>query len=205
MRRWLVDDTVVHTADLDAEERDWFSRRLRTDDGGPLAEAFGLAVERRAEGAAFVVDDESYRYPSELGDTYFPRNGVPGLAALLLADHVSLYGQVWAPGDDGPGPGWHAMDREQVAAELAEIAAAQRVGKGGWPEQYATDVPRLLAEAETLLAAVGLLRRLGRQWWLSPAVGRWDAPPNSAYSAAPIEAAANPEVPETTLLDLEGF
>ena len=64
MRRRLVDDTCVHTVDLDEAESDWLSRRLRGDDGAPLAATFGLTIERRAEGAAgIVVPDDSFWWP----------------------------------------------------------------------------------------------------------------------------------------------
>lgn len=72
MRRALVDDACVHTAFLDEPEAQWMSHRVRGDDGAPLAAAFGLILERRAEGAAFVVPDEAYRHFRELGPMAFP-------------------------------------------------------------------------------------------------------------------------------------
>src|SRR5262249_18860732 len=59
MRRRLVDDALVHAVDLDDAEAEWLRRRVRGDDGAPLAAAFGLVVERRIEGAAFIVPDDA--------------------------------------------------------------------------------------------------------------------------------------------------
>ena len=105
MRRMLVDDTCVHTVDLDADEADWLSRRLRGDDGGPLAAAFGMVIERRAEGAAFVVPDDAFRWPSELGQVPFPGAGIVPHVALLLSDLIGADGELAG----GPGAGWRGM------------------------------------------------------------------------------------------------
>ena len=177
MRRRLIDDTCVHSVDLDEAEQDWLSRRLRGDDGGPLAAAFGLVIERRTEGAAFVVPDDAFRWPRELGDVPFPGAGIVPYVALLLADIVAAEG---APG--GPGAGWRGLPRERVLAELSDLASRQTTGRGGWPAERAADPAGLLKDAEGLLISTGLLRMDIGWWWLSPAMGRWEAPPNSAFS-----------------------
>src|SRR5207244_4691553 len=51
MRRRLVDDTLVHAADLDDADADWLRRRVRGADGGPLAGAFGSHSARRTQAA----------------------------------------------------------------------------------------------------------------------------------------------------------
>ena len=183
MRRRLLDDTVIHTADLDDQEMDWLSRRLRGDDGRPLAELFGLAIERRTEGAAFVVPDEAYRRSDELGDVPFPTRAIEQRVALVLCDVVATTD---VPDDDrpgSPGPGWRGMRREQVLAELTEIADGQRAGRGGWSEDYKANPARLLAKAEAHLVANALLRVVDGWWWVSPALGRWEAPPNKPFAA----------------------
>jgi len=169
MRRRLIDDTVVHTIDLDDAEADWLSRRVRGDDGAPLATAFGLHLERRAEGAAFVVPDDAFRYPHELGPVPFPTAGTVPHAALLLADYASKAGL----DTGGPGPGWLGLSPEVIAARLTELAAIHT----SWAGEYADDVEHLATEVQALLSALGLVRRDSDGiWWFSPATGRWQAP-----------------------------
>lgn len=176
MRRRLVDDTLVHVIDLDEAEADWLSRRVRSDDGAQVAAGFGLHLERRAEGAAFVVPDEAFRHPRELGDHPFPMPGTVGHAALLLCDHASRHGtQLGAPG-----PGWRGLSHADVHAALAAMAEKHASGKGGWSADLADDPAVLADRVAALLNALGLLRRRDdalATWWLSPATGRWPAPP----------------------------
>lgn len=190
MRRRLVDDTCLHTVDLDDAEADWLSRRFRADDGGPLATAFGLMLERRTEGAAFVVPDDAFRWPRELGEVPFPATGIVPHVALLLSDILAAEGDTAG----GPGTGWRGLPREQVLQHLTDLASRQTTGRGGWPADRAADPSGLLADAEALLRAAGLLRMLDGWWWLSPATGRWEAPPNSAFAPATRQ----PRGPETT-------
>lgn len=133
MRRRLVDDTVVYVRDLDEAEADWLRRRVRGDDGGPLADAFGLRLERRAEGAAFVVPDGAYRHAWELGPLPFPASGTTAHAALLLCN--------WSTGPadalEDIGGGWRAAAAAAIADQLAELAADKRAG--GWRRELATD------------------------------------------------------------------
>lgn len=172
MRHRLVDDTCLHTVDLDDTEIDWLSRRLR-EEGNPLADAFGLTVERRSEGAALVVPEESFRWPRELGDTPFPGPGVISHAALLLSEHVGVEGEV---GAEFPGPGWRGMARSGVFAKLIELADSQTVGRGGWPAEAVQNPVGLMGDVEGLLVGAGLLRIIDSHWWLSPVTGRWGEP-----------------------------
>jgi uncharacterized protein (TIGR02678 family) len=180
MRRRLVDDTCVHSVDLDDAESDWLSRRLRSDDGAPLAATFGLVIERRAEGASFVLPDDAFRWPNELGQVPFPAAGLVPHAAMLLADHLAAEGRT-----GGPGSGWRGMARADVLAELTELATRQATGRGGWAEERAADPEGLLADVERLLVGVSLLRLVDGWWWLSPVLGRWEPPPNRAFTPAP--------------------
>ena len=211
MRRRLVDDALVHTCDLDDAEADWMSRRVKGDDGAPLAAAFGLAVERRAEGAAFVVPTDAYRYPADLGPHPFPVSGgtIPH-AALLLCDAAAaqgrLHGDPTAPG--GPGPGWRALTYDDVVDRLTGWAQDIGAGRGGWSADLADNPPVLARRCAELLTGRDLLRvhqpaalsdigDSGRQdaaaalWWFSPATGRWKAPHAvAATPKAPRPAAA---------------
>jgi len=187
MRRKLIDDTCVHTADLGPEEADWLSRRLR-DDGGPLAERFGLHIERRSEGAAFVVPDEAFRWPRELGPFPYPTTGWKPHFATLLADIVGAHGET----SGGPGPGWRGMERFKVREHLNDIAARKRAGRGGMPADLLDDLDGMHRQVEELLTGVGLLRQIDGWWWISPVIGRWEPPPTSALTAVAEPATARP-------------
>ncbi|MER5866122.1 DUF2398 family protein [Kitasatospora sp. NPDC002040] len=176
MRRALVDDTCVHTALLDEAEAQWLSQRVRGDDGGPLADAFGLVLERRAEGAAFVVPDDAYRHLRELGPIPFPAPGTIAHAALLLLDHAAVHGST----GEGPGPGWRGLTEEQVLAGLAEFAGRNATGKGGWGGEYAEDPLLLAARVRDLLIGANLIHPAfagagdtAPTWWFAPVTGRW--------------------------------
>ena len=180
MRRRLVDDIVVHVADLDDAEADWLSRRVRGDDGGPLAAAFGLRLERRAEGAAFVVPDEAFRFLNELGPTPFPAPGTVPHAALLLSEHAALCGMLGAP-DQEIGHGWRGLPEASVETHLAELASERADGRGGWRRELAEDPKRLASDVRALLSSLDLLRLKADPegavtWWFSPATGRWSSP-----------------------------
>lgn len=191
MRRRLVDDALVHIVDLDDAEADWLSRRVRGDDGTPLAAAFGLRLERRTEGAAFVVPDDAIRHLRELGPTPFPSPGTVPHAALLLSDHAlttGAYGTV----DAGPGSGWRGLSHQSVSEHLAALAAKRADGRGGWRRELVEDPEQLAIEIRALLSSLDLLRvRVDadgvEMWWFSPATSRWSPPPadTSAQNAAP--------------------
>lgn len=204
MRRRLVDDTVIHVTDLDDAEADWLSRRVRGDDGGPLAAAFGLRLERRIEGAAFVVPDEAFRYLHELGPTPFPAPGTVPHAALLLSEHAALSGVLGSP-EHGLGPGWRGLAESSVRAHLAVLASERADGRGGWRRELAEDPQRLAEDIRALLTSLDLLRlRAGPEgsvaWWFSPATGRWSTPPGRGpalhSSAAMSSEVATREAPE---------
>ncbi len=181
MRRRLVDDAVIHVADLDGAEADWLSRRVRGDDGGPLAMAFGLQLERRVEGAAFVVPEDAFRYLHELGRTPFPAPGTVPHAALLLCEHAAFAGAS-ASFEQGPGVGWRGLSELKVREHLAALAAERADGRGGWRRELVEDPQHLAEDIRALLTALDLLR-IGpasgdvTMWWFSPATGRWSPPP----------------------------
>ncbi|MDH6630195.1 uncharacterized protein (TIGR02678 family) [Streptomyces sp. LBL] len=179
MRRALVDDTCVHAALLDDAEAQWLSQRVRGDDGGPLADAFGLVLERRAEGAAFVVPDEAFRHFHELGPMPFPAPGTIAHAALLLLDHAALNGTT----DNAPGPGWRGLTEEAVIEALTAFGANNASGRGGWSTEYIQDPLLLVGKVGDLLTGTHLARlthtapqadeKTISMWWLAPTTGRW--------------------------------
>jgi hypothetical protein len=174
MRRRLVDDTVVHSTDLDEAEADWLSRRVRGDDGEQLAKAFGLHLERRSEGAVFVVPSDAFRYDRELGPIPFPAAGTVPHAALLLCGHAQASG---VPAGDRPG--WLGMPTTGVNAYLAMLAGQFGAGRGGWRAELAQNPAQLAAEVQALLTGLDLVRIADDEastWWFSPATARWAIP-----------------------------
>jgi len=177
MRRRLVDDTLVYTADLDEAEADWMRRRVRGDDGEQLAKAFGLHLERRSEGAAFVVPGDAFRYDRELGPVPFPSPGTVPHAALLLCGCAQASGIA-----DEDRPGWLGMARTEVQARLAEFGRRFGGGRGGWRTDLVESPAELLAEVQALLIRLDLVRVAaddGSAWWFSPASARWSATASS--------------------------
>lgn len=183
MRRRLVDDTVVHVCDLDPTEADWLSRRVRSDDGGPLADAFGLHLERRTEGAAFVVPEASYRHPWELGPIPFPASGTVAHAGLLLCNWAAGVGT----GEGDEPSGWRAVEAVVVADRLAELAGDPLSGSGGWRRELTVDPRgRLLDEVRSLLTGLDLVRiDADGRWRFSPATTRWPAPTSRQRRSKP--------------------
>jgi uncharacterized protein (TIGR02678 family) len=169
MRRRLVDDTAVYAIDLDPDEADWLSRRVRGDDGLPLAEAFGLHLERRAEGAAFVVPADAFRSRDALGDRPFPGGGTVAHAAVLLCDLAESDGMVAAER-----PGWRGIADDDVLRHLTTFAA--KYAGQGWAAEHVAAPAGLAVEVAALLAGVNLLRVETGMWWFAPAAGRWERP-----------------------------
>lgn len=187
MRRRLVDDTLVHTDDLDPAEADWLSRRFRGDDGAPLAAAFGLHPERRAEGAAFVVPTDAFRHPRELGPVPFPTPGTTGHAALLLCDAIAVEGHLIEHR-----PGWRAVPESVIIALLTRWGQQFGAGRGGWAREDVENPAGLADKVHTLLTGLNLVRiddttgtgDSQRQWCFSPATGRWRPDSTAARTAA---------------------
>src|SRR5205807_3418319 len=94
-------------------------------------------------------------------------------AALLLCNWAS------ANGDDADdvGTGWRAVTADSVADKLAELAADQQAGSGGWSRDLAADPSgRLRHDVAALLLGLDLVRVDADRWLFSPAVARWPAP-----------------------------
>lgn len=186
IRRRLIDDTAVHISDLDGDEIAWLSRRSR-DDLEPLAEAFGLHLERRAEGAAFVAPEGSYRHLKELGPLAFPSSGTVAHAALLLCDRANTIGRSNVLVEGAPGPGWVQLTDDAVESFLAGAAAQQNAGAGGWSRELAEDPTGLLLnEVRSMLGALDIVRVAPAPieptdenlsagvWWFALLIGRWE-------------------------------
>jgi uncharacterized protein (TIGR02678 family) len=82
LRRRLVEEAVVHRADLN--EADWSELRRRLgEEAVVLDDEFGLRLESRAEGVAAIDPDGTLSSPR------FPTSGTVGHAALLLIEQLT--------------------------------------------------------------------------------------------------------------------
>lgn len=89
LARRLVEDPALILADLHEEDRVYFlGQRARLENA--VADVTGVAVERRAEGTALIVDERA------LTDLPFPTNATAKQVALLLCDALALEEQVMA-------------------------------------------------------------------------------------------------------------
>ncbi|QPK43209.1 DUF2398 family protein [Streptomyces gardneri] len=170
----LADQAVVHACDLDEDELRWLSDQGPTD-GAALARSFGLALEHRVEGAAWVMPQETYdervagrfRFP---GRSRSHAGTVPH-AALLLIDSFFFEGERGGAG--APGPGWCGMPKSRVVGRLGELAKRH----AWWSKDLRGDLPRLAQDVRGVLEPeADLLRVTGgfeEWWWLSPAAARW--------------------------------
>ncbi|MGW3387349.1 DUF2398 family protein [Streptomyces cinereoruber] len=170
----LAGQAVVHACDLDEDELRWLSDKGPAE-GAALAESFGLVLEHRLEGAAWVMPQETYdgrvaggfRFP---GRSRSHAGTVPH-AALLLIDSFFREGERGGAG--APGPGWCGMPKNRVVGRLGELAKRH----AWWNKDLRSDLPRLAEDVRGVLEPeADLLRVTGgfeEWWWLSPAAARW--------------------------------
>ncbi|MCX4581188.1 TIGR02678 family protein [Streptomyces sp. NBC_01571] len=185
----LADRAVVHVCDLDDAERQWFSTALAREGSG-VAQALGLHLEHRLEGAALVMPEEICDARG-LGSFRFPHRQQGGCgtvrhATLLLIDYLTGEGE--RGGADAPGEGWYGAAASSVVRRLGELAVRHTRWRGEYrqrPEQLAGQIRTLLEEADLLRVATSY----EDWWWLSPAAARWTViahdtqPANSLNSA----------------------
>jgi uncharacterized protein (TIGR02678 family) len=135
LARRLVEDPALVLADLDEEDRGYLlSQRARVEDA--VARATGMAVERRAEGTAVIVDDR------RLTDIPFPTNSTTKQIALLLCDRLAT-----------GAPLSEAELRDRVR-ELLDTHRAHWGRDPQDPEQVRTSAAAVLA----VLSELGLVR-----------------------------------------------
>ncbi|MER5618691.1 DUF2398 family protein [Streptomyces sp. NPDC002215] len=170
----LADQAVVHACDLDEDELRWLSDKGPTD-GAALARSFGLTLEHRLEGAAWVMPQETYD-ERVAGRFRFPGRrrsdaGTVRHAALLLIDGLVSEGERGGVG--APGSGWCGMPKSWVVGRLGELARQH----AWWSKDLRSDLPRLAEDVRGVLEPeADLLRVTGgfeEWWWLSPAAARW--------------------------------
>ncbi len=188
MRRRLVEDPVVHYADLTEEEAGWLRRRARAE-ARLLERCFGLATESRLEGIA-VTDPEDH-----LTDIAFPGQSTVARIALLALPALRTREQ-----------GWSETTLERVTQVCQELVDAH---PSAWSRQVVASVPRLADDVLALLSALGLARRADSGGWLlSPAAHRWQPEPDATPRQGAAEEEPGPEpVPGWSLfgdLDAEG-
>lgn len=179
VRRRLVEEPVVHYADLPAEQAEWLRRRGRRE-SALLERCFGLVTETRAEGVA-VTDPEDY-----LTDLVFPGASTVARIALLALPELLAGGEARA---DGRVP--VTVDRVRAACErlVADHPAA-------WSKQATEDAGQLAADVLDLLGALGL----AGGGLLSPAAHRWAPEPDERPVRDNPQPEAEPE-PGWSLFD----
>jgi uncharacterized protein (TIGR02678 family) len=136
LARRLAEDPALVLDDLDEADRAYFLGQRARLEGG-VAEATGLAVERRAEGTALVVNDRA------LTDVPFPTNATTKQLALLLCDVLAA-----APTD-------RPLSEEQVRAAVRDLLAAHREHWQRDPDDP-QEVRAAAAAATRVLAALDL-------------------------------------------------
>ncbi|MEE1806771.1 DUF2398 family protein [Streptomyces sp. BE133] len=180
----LANQAVVHACDLDEDELRWLSDRGASE-GAAVARGFGLALEHRLEGAAFVMPQETCD-ERVLGPFRFPGRsrssaGTVRHATLLLVDALVCGGERGGP--LAPGPGWCGAPQSWVLGRLGELAERHT----WWRLELRADLPRLAKDVRQVLEPeAGLLRVVGGfedWWWLSPAAARWTVLPEEQVQA----------------------
>ncbi|GAA4877516.1 TIGR02678 family protein [Saccharopolyspora cebuensis] len=162
VRRKLVEDPVVHYADLAPEQARWL-REHRTTEARALERYFGLVAESRAEGVV-VSDPEDY-----LTDVVFPGPGTVARVALLALPELLSR----AEPDEA---GFHPVDGRDVAEVCRELVEAH---PAAWSRQAAEDHQELVRAVLELLRRLGLARPADGRWLLSPAAHRWSPRPDA--------------------------
>ncbi|MFE6631676.1 DUF2398 family protein [Streptomyces rochei] len=185
----LASRAVVHVCDLDEAEQQWFSTRLARE-GSRVAEALGLYLEHRLEGAALVVPEE-ISDARVLGPFRFPHRQQGGAgtvrhATLLLIDYLAGEGQ--RGGAAAPDENWCGAAASAVVRRLGELA----VRHTGWRGEYRQRPELLAGQVRTLLEEADLLRvGAGYEdwWWLSPAAARWTVVAHDGLLTDPLDRA----------------
>lgn len=198
VRRRLVEDPVVHYADLPAEHASWL-RDHHGRESRILERYFGLVTETRKEGVA-VTDPEDY-----LTDVVFPGPGTVARVALLALPQL-LERHPARTADNRHPVTW--QDVRAVCSELVETYPA------AFSRQATEDSAALARAVVDLLHRLRVLRPAEsgtdpheqHDWLLSPSAHRWVPHPDSAPAqSAPAPDPAPPPSPGLSLFDeLEG-
>ncbi len=154
LARRLLDDPVVYTAELDADEQAYLATQ-RPQLARRLAEPCGLVPELRAEGTALLDPT------GEATDAALPEEGTDGHVTLLLAEHLAA-----AP------DAWHRLEEleDHTIALAAEHSTAWR--KAARTPEGARDACH---DALARLAGLRLIERDGDAVRALPALCRYAA------------------------------
>jgi uncharacterized protein (TIGR02678 family) len=148
VRRRLLESPLLSTAELPAEQAEWWSRN-RNRERDWFRDRFGLELELRAEGA-LVLDPAE-----ELTDTPFPGQGSARHAALLLLDELVAAARPAALEADPAERTWWPVPADAVEAGCARVLSSY--GKG-FKKAHRDDPEALRADAVGVLRDVGLVR-----------------------------------------------
>ncbi len=142
LARRLVEDPVVLLDELDDEDRAYYlGQRARLEEG--VSDATGLAVERRAEGSALIVEGR------RLTDIAFPTNATVKQLALLLCDALATL------------PAGVELEPHELRSTVTELLREHEEHWGRDPRD-AELVRALSTEVATLLDDLGLAAMTAR-------------------------------------------
>ncbi len=165
VRRRIIEDPVVHVADLSTEQVSWL-RSAHRGEARLLEERLGLRLELRAEGAA-AVDDEDY-----LTDLHFP--GTSTLArccVLVLPDLLE-------DPETRRADGWYTVTPARLRRACAELV--ERF-PDAWSKDARDDPDALADQVAHRLREVGLAQPGGDDLvLLSPAAHRYTPVPDDS-------------------------
>ncbi|WP_019854966.1 TIGR02678 family protein [Actinopolyspora mortivallis] len=181
VRRRLVEDPVVHYADLPTAQATWL-RRHRLRETRTLERYFGLVAESRSEGIA-TSDPQDY-----LNDTPFPGTStVARVAQLALPDLLDATEPRSA--DRRHPVTW--QDFTRVCTGLLESYPS------AWSRRAKEDPESLTRAVVELLHRVGVLVPDGEEehsgWLLSPSAHRWLPIPDGEPDPATDDPEPSPE------------
>lgn len=156
LARRLVEDPAVLLSDLDEADRAYFaSQRQRLEER--VAEATGLAIERRAEGTAMIASERA------LSDVTFPTNATVKQVALLLCDLLAARADA------------EAVSEEAVREHVRDLLEHHAEHWGRDPSDP-VQVTRLARDATAVLVSLDLVRHEAGGLRPQPPAARFRSP-----------------------------
>jgi uncharacterized protein (TIGR02678 family) len=163
VRRRLVENPVLSVDRLTGEQAEWWSRS-RNREREWFVDTVGLDLELRAEGA-LAVDPEG-----ELTDEAFPAGGSARHLALLLLERLVASLREAARQSPVAERVWRSVALAEVVATAHSIVAEWAPGLR---KDHREDPDAALAEAQSVLVGMGLVRPADDGWLIHAAAARY--------------------------------